>query len=272
MGIPGHGEDFGQTLAVWGVGEGPYLVLPFLGPSNPRDASGLAVDVGDGPHQLYSLQAAYLVGRRGAIYFTVLDLRGQTYQTIQGIQRSSVDYYASLRSLYRQLRDNEIRNGRPPKPRICRISEPLSCQRYSRLELATATANICSEQNGSTHAPVNDPARRALLAMAGSGAACRCWRPALAAGGQCRPRAFVDDNIHKGLDILNNKPLSTEQRRDQFESFLLGLTDMKRIAISPWASIAAAPARPTSTPSTPRSRIMRSRSISPISPNMPARP
>ena len=42
-------------------------------------------------------------------------LRAQTYQTVQSIQRSSVDYYASLRSLYRQLRDNEIRNGRAAK-------------------------------------------------------------------------------------------------------------------------------------------------------------
>ena len=49
IGIPGHGEDFGQTLAVWGVGEGPYLVLPFLGPSNPRDATGLAIDVAMDP-------------------------------------------------------------------------------------------------------------------------------------------------------------------------------------------------------------------------------
>jgi phospholipid-binding lipoprotein MlaA len=43
----------------------------------------------------------------------LLDLRGQTYSTVQGVQRGSVDYYASLRSLYRQLRNNEIRNGRP---------------------------------------------------------------------------------------------------------------------------------------------------------------
>ena len=42
--IPGHGEDFGQTLAVWGVGEGPYLVLPFFGPQPPRDAVGQIVD------------------------------------------------------------------------------------------------------------------------------------------------------------------------------------------------------------------------------------
>ena len=44
FGIEGHREDFGQTLAVWGSGEGPYLMLPLLGPSNPRDVTGLVVD------------------------------------------------------------------------------------------------------------------------------------------------------------------------------------------------------------------------------------
>ena len=113
MGIPGHGEDFGQTLAVWGVGEGPYLVLPFLGPSNPRDAAGLAVDVAMDPtNQIHFKQ--HIWWDAGRIYFTLLDLRAQTYQTIQGIQRSSVDYYSSLRSLYRQMRNQEIRNGRKP--------------------------------------------------------------------------------------------------------------------------------------------------------------
>jgi phospholipid-binding lipoprotein MlaA len=113
MGIPGHGEDFGQTLAVWGVGEGPYLILPFLGPSNPRDATGLAVDTAMDPtNQIHFKQHIWWDG--GRIYFTLLDLRAQTYQTIQGIQRSSVDYYSSLRSLYRQMRNQEIRNGRSP--------------------------------------------------------------------------------------------------------------------------------------------------------------
>ena len=112
MGIPAHGEDFGQTLAVWGVGEGPYLVLPFFGPSNPRDAAGLATDaVIDPTNFIHFKQHLWWAGARE--YFTFLDLKGQTYQTIQGIQRSSVDYYASLRSLYRQLRESEIRNGRP---------------------------------------------------------------------------------------------------------------------------------------------------------------
>ena len=44
FGFPAHNEDFGQTLAVWGLPEGPFLMLPVIGPSNPRDASGLAVD------------------------------------------------------------------------------------------------------------------------------------------------------------------------------------------------------------------------------------
>ena len=44
MGLPYHGEDFGQTLAVWGVGEGPYFYVPILGPSSIRDISGYGVD------------------------------------------------------------------------------------------------------------------------------------------------------------------------------------------------------------------------------------
>ena len=115
---------------------------------------------------------------------------------------------------------------------------------------------------------------RARRSLAAGLALTACWRGCCRAGAgrAIRPRTYVSDNIHKGLDMLNNKALSAEQNRDQFESFLLGLTDMKRIAISPWASIAAAPPPPTSTPSPPRSRIMRWRSTSPISPNMPARP
>jgi phospholipid-binding lipoprotein MlaA len=115
--IPAHGEDFGQTLAVWGVGEGPYLVLPFFGPQPPRDALGQIVDVAIDPTSYIHLKQ-HVWWDAGRYYFTLLDLRGQTYQQVQGIQRSSVDYYASLRSLYRQLRNNEIRNGRPDTQKL----------------------------------------------------------------------------------------------------------------------------------------------------------
>jgi phospholipid-binding lipoprotein MlaA len=110
--IPDHGEDFGQTLAVWGVGEGPYLVVPFLGPSNPRDGAGLVVDALYDPTNFIPLKN-HIWFSLGREYMTIVDLRAQTYETIQGVERRSVDYYASLRSLYRQLRNSEIRNGRP---------------------------------------------------------------------------------------------------------------------------------------------------------------
>lgn len=110
--IPYHGEDFGQTLAVWGMPEGPYVVAPFLGPQPPRDAAGYVVDILIDPwNQVHIKQHVWWDA--GRYYFTLLDLRGQTYSTVEGIQRSSVDYYAALRSLYRQLRNKEIRNGRP---------------------------------------------------------------------------------------------------------------------------------------------------------------
>ncbi|MBV9330373.1 MAG: VacJ family lipoprotein [Alphaproteobacteria bacterium] len=110
--IPNHSEDFGQTLAVWGLHEGPYLVLPLFGPSNPRDATGIAADYFIDPlHWLHYRQ--HIWWDAGHEYMSLLDLRAQTYQTVQGVQRTSVDFYSSMRSLYRQLRNNEIRNGRP---------------------------------------------------------------------------------------------------------------------------------------------------------------
>ena len=110
--MPNHGEDFGQTMAVWGVPEGAYLVLPLLGPDCPRDFVGQVADVFIDPtHWLHYKQHIWWdVGRE---YFTLLDLRSRTYQAVQGIERGSVDFYASQRSFYRQFRNNEIRNGRP---------------------------------------------------------------------------------------------------------------------------------------------------------------
>ena len=114
MKIPDHGEDFGVTLGAWGVDEGPYLVLPFLGPSNIRDGFGLAADVGLDPTNYIHIHN-HMAWEGGRYYFTVLDLRGQTFQTVQTIQRSSIDYYTALRGFYRQLRANQVRTVRPQK-------------------------------------------------------------------------------------------------------------------------------------------------------------
>lgn len=112
MGIPPHSEDFGQTLGVWGSGEGPYWVLPLVGPSPPRDTAGKVVDIFLDP-----LTYVRFDGYRTLAYaragMGVLDLRARNVDTLDQIERTSVDLYATQRSLYRQYRDNEIRNGAP---------------------------------------------------------------------------------------------------------------------------------------------------------------
>ncbi|HUB84628.1 MAG TPA: VacJ family lipoprotein [Rhizomicrobium sp.] len=111
-GIPPHEEDFGITLGKWGVGEGPYLVLPFLGPDPPRDATGQVVDIFLDPTTYIHLRDHfwYSAARNG---MEILDLRSRNIGTLEGLERESIDYYASVRSLYRQRRNNAINNGRP---------------------------------------------------------------------------------------------------------------------------------------------------------------
>ncbi|MBV9990366.1 MAG: VacJ family lipoprotein [Alphaproteobacteria bacterium] len=112
MGIPDHDEDFGQTLGVWGSGEGPYLVMPFLGPAPPRDLAGKVADNFLDPFTYMRFDGywTFTYVRAG---MGVLDLRARHVEDLEAIERSSVDYYATQRSLYRQFRNSEIRNGTP---------------------------------------------------------------------------------------------------------------------------------------------------------------
>lgn len=113
VGIPYHGEDFGQTLAVHGVGEGPYIVLPVLGPSNPRDGIGLVVDFLMDP-LFWVFRANDLDGLKWARRsVSAVDTYSRHVDAIEELERSSLDYYAALRSAYRQNRAEDIRNGRP---------------------------------------------------------------------------------------------------------------------------------------------------------------
>lgn len=110
-GYPKHSEDFGQTLALHGVGEGPYLVLPLLGPSNPRDAVGVGVDMVLDPLNWYAWNTdrdwiTYTRAGVGAV-----DARARSLQALDDVKANSLDYYATIRSLYRQRRAAEIRNA-----------------------------------------------------------------------------------------------------------------------------------------------------------------
>lgn len=110
-GYPQHDEDFGQTLGVWGIEEGPYFYLPLLGPSNPRDSVGRVVDMGFDPltYVQWGDDNEWIPVARIAL--NIIDVRSRNIETLDEIERSSVDYYASIRSLYRQVRNDAIRNG-----------------------------------------------------------------------------------------------------------------------------------------------------------------
>ena len=112
-GIPYHDEDFGQTLAVHGVRQGPYIVLPFFGPSNPRDAAGLVADILMDP-LFWIFRAKNLdVPKYTRAGLSILDTYDRHLEDIEQLEKDSLDYYAALRSAFRQHRASEIRNGRP---------------------------------------------------------------------------------------------------------------------------------------------------------------
>jgi phospholipid-binding lipoprotein MlaA len=109
-GVPKHREDFGQTLAVWGVSEGPYLVIPFLGPSNPRDLVGRGVDFFFDPFTYVRWgDERYVPWIRVGV--DQVDFRSRALDQVEDIEQTSADFYAASRSLYRQNRENAINNG-----------------------------------------------------------------------------------------------------------------------------------------------------------------
>lgn len=110
MGIDGHKEDFGQTLAVWGVDSGPYLMLPFFGPSSPRDAFGSLIGLGFQP-LTYVRTPPATYARFSLAGANLLAARENALDPLAQIEKDSLDYYSSFRSFYTQARAREIRNG-----------------------------------------------------------------------------------------------------------------------------------------------------------------
>lgn len=111
FGLDGHEEDFGQTLAVWGGRDGPYLMLPFFGPSSVRDGIGRGADIVMDPF-FWILRAEDLeyvnYARRGV---EGIDLLAENIDELDQLKRDSLDFYAALRSAYRQDRELAIRNA-----------------------------------------------------------------------------------------------------------------------------------------------------------------
>jgi phospholipid-binding lipoprotein MlaA len=106
-----HYEDFGQTLGVWGVDEGFYLVLPLLGPSNPRDAVGRVFDSFVFDPVAYVASTEERIGRA---VVDAIDTRYTLIPAIDDLRANSIDPYATARTVYRQRRASAIRNGGSP--------------------------------------------------------------------------------------------------------------------------------------------------------------
>jgi phospholipid-binding lipoprotein MlaA len=110
MGMERHDEDFGQTLAVWGVQSGPYIFVPVLGPTTLRDGAGRVIDMAFDPLTwAEGDNVGAWRGARGAA--TGVSAREQVIETVDDIRRDSVDPYVTIRTTYGLLRESAIANG-----------------------------------------------------------------------------------------------------------------------------------------------------------------
>jgi phospholipid-binding lipoprotein MlaA len=113
MGLEKHYEDFGQTLGVWGVGPGPYLVLPLLGPSTARDGPAKVVDPAwywpialENDRLYWSLWALDKVNQRSILF-----------QSEKVLDEAALDRYSFIRDAWWQRRQNQVYDGNPPRPK-----------------------------------------------------------------------------------------------------------------------------------------------------------
>lgn len=101
FGVPTQDEDAGQTFGVWGISPGPYLVLPFLGPSNPRDTLGLAADYGLGFY-IYFVPVPGVAAGANAV--NIVNDRARLLDLVKNAKEASLDYYVFVRNAYAQHR------------------------------------------------------------------------------------------------------------------------------------------------------------------------
>lgn len=111
VGIPSYKEDFGQTLGYWGIGDGPYFVMPILGPSSVRDTVGFAGDVVIDP--FFSLDADEIYW--GFVVVRAIDVRAGLLAAGDLMDEAALDRYVFVRDAYLQRRRNLVHDGNPPE-------------------------------------------------------------------------------------------------------------------------------------------------------------
>ena len=120
MGIEKRNEDFGQTLGRWGLGDGPYLVLPILGSSSVRDGVGTAVDMYIDP--VSEFRPIRL--RNSAVALRLVNTRAELLEASRILEQAALDKYVFQRDAYLQRRRSLVYDGRPPREPRERDDEP----------------------------------------------------------------------------------------------------------------------------------------------------
>jgi phospholipid-binding lipoprotein MlaA len=123
-GFPRQSGDFGQTLYAWGVESGPYLVLPFLGSSNPRDTLGLGVDFATTPPALVIHGHDAAVASFAISLVDGVDLFSRNMDALDALKASSLDYYTHFRSVFRQHRAAVLRDARATPAETPDLTDP----------------------------------------------------------------------------------------------------------------------------------------------------
>ncbi|MCB1802547.1 MAG: VacJ family lipoprotein [Gammaproteobacteria bacterium] len=111
MNLPSYKEDFGQTLGVWGMDSGPYIVLPLFGPSTARDGVGLVADWYTDP-LTYMHDDGWQMGLRG---LNIVDTRSDLMNASRVVDQGALDPYAFIRDAYLQRRESLVHDGMPPQ-------------------------------------------------------------------------------------------------------------------------------------------------------------
>ena len=114
VGLEKHNEDFGQTLGYWGVGSGPYLVIPLFGPSSVRDGVGLYADT-----RTDELRRVRHVDTRNQLYAAnLLSTRARLLDQEKVLDEAMIDNYSFIRDAYLQRRRSLIDDGNPPREKF----------------------------------------------------------------------------------------------------------------------------------------------------------
>ena len=154
LGLERHNEDFGQTLGVWGVKSGPYLVLPILGPSTVRDTVGLVGDYFTDP-EFYLFQhspESYVVGG-----VRIVNVRANLLDSEKLFEAAAMDKYTFLRDAYLQRRRSLIYDGRPPDGYLEGSSPNRKTLKELEDELDLEDAPLKDQELAKDREPVKDP-------------------------------------------------------------------------------------------------------------------